>query len=405
MADVKPEDNTIEPPEKKQKVDPEVEAKNGNGVISNGKTIKEAATDLEKKIIRQIEHYFGDYNLSRDKFMQEVVKADDGWVEMETMLKFKRLADLSSDPGVILSALKKSPSGLMEITGEGKEGKIRRSPSIPLPENTEDFKKTTEERTAYAKGFEKENTTLDDLIAFFHGTFQNVENVAMRHWFDKKTKEKHFKGSVFVTFKDVASAKTFIEAEDVKYKEEPLIRMFQKPYFEMKSKEMEEKRARHGDRDKRKAKEGVKKEEEEGNKEEELVLAKGATLKLTGLGGGDISREDIKEKLEKDYEVNIDRDGGDIAFITYNKGDEVALIRFRQENAAKPIAEKWAAQEKVEIKEVEIKGSLLEGEEEEKFLAEAVQDLKDRRTKNKAHKRRGGFQGGRGGRGGKRGRR
>ena len=42
MADVKPEDNkdtTIEPPEKKQKENPEIEAKNGNGVISNGKTI------------------------------------------------------------------------------------------------------------------------------------------------------------------------------------------------------------------------------------------------------------------------------------------------------------------------------------------------------------------------------
>jgi hypothetical protein len=30
---------------------------------------------------------------------------------METMLKFKRLSDLSSDPAVILAALKKSKTG------------------------------------------------------------------------------------------------------------------------------------------------------------------------------------------------------------------------------------------------------------------------------------------------------
>jgi len=371
--------------------------------VTNGNGVTEAS-DLEKKIIRQIEHYFGDYNMSRDKFLQETVKANDGWVEMETMLKFKRLSELSEDADVILAAMKKSTSGMMEIAGDGKAGKIRRSPSLPLPENTEDFKKTTEARTVYAKGFEKEKTTLDDLLTFFHGSFQNVENIQMRHWFDKKTKEKHFKGSVFVTFKDIDSAKKFSELEDVKYQDEPLVRMFQKDYFEVKSKEFEEKkRSRHGDRDKvKKAKADAKQEEQQENKEEELVLAKGATLKLTGFSG-DISREDIKEKLKDDFEVNIDRDGGDIAFITFNKGDEVALIRFRAENAAKPIAEKWIAKEKVEINEIEIKGSLLEGEEETKFLADAVQDLKDRRNKNRqGHKRRGGFQGGRGGKRGRR---
>jgi hypothetical protein len=39
------------------------------------------------------------------------MKVNDGWVNMETMLKFKRLSDLSSDPAVILAALKKSKTG------------------------------------------------------------------------------------------------------------------------------------------------------------------------------------------------------------------------------------------------------------------------------------------------------
>ena len=36
------------------------------------------ATDLEKKIIRQIEFYFGDFNLPRDKFMLEVIDHETG---------------------------------------------------------------------------------------------------------------------------------------------------------------------------------------------------------------------------------------------------------------------------------------------------------------------------------------
>ena len=59
-----------------------------------------SAEELEPKIVRQIEHYFGDYNLPRDKFLKETIKADDGWVPMETMLNFQRLAALSTDAKV-----------------------------------------------------------------------------------------------------------------------------------------------------------------------------------------------------------------------------------------------------------------------------------------------------------------
>ena len=56
--------------------------------------------ELEAKIVRQIEHYFGDYNLPRDKFLKETIKEDDGWVPMTTMLNFQRLAALSTDSKV-----------------------------------------------------------------------------------------------------------------------------------------------------------------------------------------------------------------------------------------------------------------------------------------------------------------
>ena len=40
------------------------------------------------KVIRQVEYYFGDSNLSRDKFLQDEIKKNEGgWIPLETMLK------------------------------------------------------------------------------------------------------------------------------------------------------------------------------------------------------------------------------------------------------------------------------------------------------------------------------
>jgi len=41
---------------------------------------------LEKKIIRQVEFYFGDRNLRRDKFLLEQVKKDDGCIQTNPLL-------------------------------------------------------------------------------------------------------------------------------------------------------------------------------------------------------------------------------------------------------------------------------------------------------------------------------
>ena len=83
------------------------------------------------------------------------------------------------------------------------------------------------------------------------------------------------------------------------------------------------------------------------------MLPKGSVMKLTGLGG-EITREDIKEVrlvftsyfyysrllflililllllslqvLKEQFGVNIEKDGGDIAFITYEKGEAEAKV-------------------------------------------------------------------------------
>merc|ERR1719243_408393 len=100
------------------------------------------------------------------------------------MLKFKRLSELSKDEKVIVAALKQSKAGLLEVSEDGS--KIRRDPAIPLPENTEESRKSLEARTAYAKGYDKENTTLDELLDYFNETNPAVVSVQMRNYAENK---------------------------------------------------------------------------------------------------------------------------------------------------------------------------------------------------------------------------
>lgn len=78
-------DAVEEPSAKKQKLDvPEVvkseespiEAENND--INGDKAAN--ATELQKEIIDQVEYYFGDSNLYRDKFMQAELEKKEGWV-------------------------------------------------------------------------------------------------------------------------------------------------------------------------------------------------------------------------------------------------------------------------------------------------------------------------------------
>ena len=58
----------------------------------------------EAAIIRQLEYYFGDANLAKDKFMKDQIAKDEGWVPLDVLLTFKRLKSLSEDKKVIVDA-------------------------------------------------------------------------------------------------------------------------------------------------------------------------------------------------------------------------------------------------------------------------------------------------------------
>lgn len=358
-------------------------------------------TELDKSIIKQVTYYFGDFNLPRDKFLQEQMKESDGWVSMETMLKFQRLNKLSSDGDLILKALKASNDNLIEVDLENK--KIRRNPEVPLPKSEDDAAKKA--KSVYVKGFEKTNTSLDDLLKFFN-QYENVVHVNRRTWVDHKDGSRNFKGSVFVTFKDKESAEKFMALESVKSpQDEELIKKWQSEYFEEKAKEMEEKRAKKNADRRSKGGAGEDKNDnaEDKDKEEEITLPKGAVVFMKGFKN-DTMREDIKGVLKAEFDVTNDT----IAFVDFEKGQTEGYLRMMEADAGvnlvKKMKEKLTDDTKLKVKEAEIEFHALEGEEETKYLEKAQADIKLRKERNKGHKRRHGGGGGRG-RGGKRGRR
>ncbi|XP_055637783.1 la protein homolog [Toxorhynchites rutilus septentrionalis] len=320
----------------------------------------ENVSKLEASIIRQLEYYFGDANLARDKFLLEQTTKDDGWVTLEVLLTFKRLKALSEDKKVIVDAIEKSDEGLIEIS-EDRE-KLRRHPERPIPEQNEETRKEIYARTVYVKGFAaQDGTQMSELIEFFE-PFENVTNIVMRKYHDKATKKYLFKGSVFVTFATKEQCAEFLLKDKLEYKGKVLIRKMQDDYFEEKKTERKKK-------DKKK----------EEDKLDITHLPKGACVHLDGFGKettfGTI--KDTIHKLDESLEV---------AYIDYQKSDSSGVVRFVAENVGKKFIEKLT-DSKIKIDDEDITARLLEGDEETEFLRKVVKEQQARRTFNNARNR------------------
>lgn len=328
------------------------------------------------KIIRQVEYYFSDVNLSKDKFMQEEIQKDEGWMSLETLVKFNRLKQLSSDYAVIISALKKSTNDLLEIDEENN--RVRRSK--PLPENPTEFETTLKLNTVYAKGF-PESLTLDDLISYFE-QYGKVLQVHMR----RVPLSKAFKGSVFVTFSTKEETDKFMELPEVKYEETTLERETQEAYLTRKApqfarmKEDKEKRANE--------KEAKKKEREEA----EAAFYMSQKVEGSVLHFKNVPAEGTREKLKEIFDSFAK-----IRWVDYTKGDAEGYLRFVEANKGAMAVEeaKKANDGKITLAGVELEVRVLEGEEEEKFWKDTIAKLvESRKTKPSRRSARNG--GGRG---------
>nr|XP_039274279.1 lupus La protein homolog [Styela clava] len=248
----------------------ENDSKNGDMAVPDKTDEK-----LIRRIVRQVEFYFGDYNLMRDNFMRDEMKKDEGWFTMETMLKFKRLSSICSEPLTIIEALKTSKIGLLEIDAENH--RIRRKPNREIPEDNEEYRRKVKARTVHINGFQSEEN-IDDVNDFL-ATYGRIEGVQLQ-----RTSDKKFKGSLFATFFKQEDADSFIQAPMVYYKVCELTKMSKSDYYHQLND------SRQSEKKKRKI------SDESQSKHDDL---KGTVaLKVSGITDDTIIHTDVKQVFE-----------------------------------------------------------------------------------------------------------
>uniref|UniRef100_A0A8I3WE75 Small RNA binding exonuclease protection factor La n=1 Tax=Callithrix jacchus TaxID=9483 RepID=A0A8I3WE75_CALJA len=311
-------------------------------MAENGDNEKMAA--LETKICHQIEYYFGDFNLPRDKFLKEQIKLDEGWVPLEIMIKFNRLNRLTTDFNVIVEALSKSKAELMEISED--KTKIRRSPSKPLPEVTDEYKNDVKNRSVYIKGFPTD-ATLDDIKEWLEDKGQ-VLNIQMR-----RTLHKAFKGSIFIVFDSIESAKKFVETPGQKYKDTDLLILF---------KEQE-------------AKQKLEEDAEMKSLEEKI----GCLLKFSG----DLDDQTCREDLHILFSNH-----GEIKWVDFVRGAKEGIILFKEKAKEALSKAKDANNGNLQLRNKEVTWEILEGEVEKEALKKIIEDQQESLNKWKSKGRR-----------------
>lgn len=315
---------------------------------------QEEMSPLEGKVARQIEYYFGDHNLPRDRFLKEQLQVDDGWVTLETMLKFNRLKSLTTDSSVLIAALEKSKTGLLEISED--KTKIRRSPSKPLPEQDDEYKDALKHKSVYMKGFPLE-TSLDEIQEWLNGK-GSVVNIQMR-----RNLQRQFKGSVFICFDTEESAKQFLERTDIKsFKDNEMLVLSREAYHAKKVEERKQFKAET------KAKVKQEKEQQQKHaekKEMDLLLDEqsGRLLKFSGELEG-VSREDFHELfsgIEHIKWVDFTRGAKEGTLLFDGKAQE-ALDKAKKEHG-----------EELKINDNTVTWQLLEGDEEKDVMKKIIE--------------------------------
>ncbi|KAG2437798.1 hypothetical protein HXX76_005418 [Chlamydomonas incerta] len=167
----------------------------------------ETLTDAVKaKVVRQIEFYFSDSNLPKDKFLKERIAEDpNGFVQLNVICAFQRMRDLlgikSQTPGTVpadkLQQVAEALAGSESLEVDESNTKVKRKQ--PLAPEAE-IAKAVDARSLYARPFPMD-ATVDTITELFnaHGA---VNCVRMR----RHVRSKMFKGSVFVEFGSLEEA-------------------------------------------------------------------------------------------------------------------------------------------------------------------------------------------------------
>ena len=141
-------------------------------------------------ILKQIEFYFSDSNLRKDKFLIEKINSNvDGYVLIDVLLTFNRLKKLSEDKNIIVEAIK--DSNIVEVSEDKLS--IRRKNVYNVDSNN-----THENCTIYVENLGKD-MEIEDVTPLFM-KYGNVKLVQIFRSPLNKDKKRVPQGAAFIEF-------------------------------------------------------------------------------------------------------------------------------------------------------------------------------------------------------------
>ncbi|XP_061158278.1 la-related protein 7 [Syngnathus typhle] len=148
------------------------------------------------EVKKQVEFWFGDVNLHKDRFLRKLIdESDDGYVDLSVVASFNRMKKLTSDTKLIARALKNS--SLLEVNLEGD--KVRRQ--LPIGDVPPDV----DSRTVYVELLPKDVTH-----SWIEKVFSKCGTVVYASIPRYKTTNDP-KGFAFVEFENPEQAKKAVE--------------------------------------------------------------------------------------------------------------------------------------------------------------------------------------------------
>jgi len=169
--------------------------------------------DSKKNMLRQVEYYFSDSNLHRDKFMNDILEENDGWVPIKKLLTFPRVKQMVEEveteiPGInsvehFVESLRSSKE-LLRVSDDGE--RVQRA--IPLLDP-----KVIAERTVAVFGFPTKRKFYPEEQRMFWGQFGGV--ISVRRYVPYSGRSRMC--VIFVEFDSKKIAQEVIESEMVDY--------------------------------------------------------------------------------------------------------------------------------------------------------------------------------------------
>merc|ERR1719500_1303312 len=131
----------------------------GEDSIKEETPFEEPDDDLCEKITQQVEFYFSDANITKDKFLLKHVKRNkEGFVSLKLISSFKRVKHLTKDWRQVAAAIERK-SERLEVND--LKTKVRRLDELP------EYDETTPSRTVVALNLPLERPTIEGVAEIF----------------------------------------------------------------------------------------------------------------------------------------------------------------------------------------------------------------------------------------------